>query len=193
LTWQYSKGTNNGAPPLRPLGWSNIQIFVQVWEHLERSGVSDVTGVWGFFNGLITVIALRQRYAGHAKQALITAAGFRQGDMKTYYVTVDEDIDPTNLNEVLWAMCTRVDPATSIDILHDAWTADLDPRVSPARREAGELTVGRMLINACRPFTWRDQFPKSNVFSSEERKIVETKWRDLLEKAARKRSAWSGV
>jgi 3-polyprenyl-4-hydroxybenzoate decarboxylase len=74
----------NGAPPLRPLGWSNIQIFVQVWEHLERSGVSDVTGVWGFFNGLITVIALRQRYAGHAKQALITAAGFRQGDMKTH-------------------------------------------------------------------------------------------------------------
>ena len=126
----------NGAPPLRPLGWSNIQIFVQVWEHLERSGVSDVTGVWGFFNGLITVIALRQRYAGHAKQALITAAGFRQGDMKTYYVTVDEDIDPTNLNEVLWAMCTRVDPATSIDIIRDAWTADLDPRVSPARRES---------------------------------------------------------
>jgi 3-polyprenyl-4-hydroxybenzoate decarboxylase len=191
LTWKYSKGTNNGASPLRPLGWSNIQIFVQVWEHLERSGVSDVTGVWGFFNGLITVIALRQRYAGHAKQALITAAGFRQGDMKTYYVTVDEDIDPTNLNEVLWAMCTRVDPATSIDILHDAWTADLDPRVSPARREAGDLTVGRMLINACRPFTWRDQFPKSNVFSSEERKLVETKWRDLLDKATKKRSVYS--
>jgi UbiD family decarboxylase len=156
---------------------------------LERSGISDVTGVWGFFNGLITVIALRQRYAGHAKQALITAAGFRQGDMKTYYVTVDEDIDPTNLNEVLWAMCTRVDPATSIDILHDAWTADLDPRVSPARREAGDLTVGRMLINACRPSTWRDQFPKSNVFSFEERKLVETKWRDLLEKATKKRLA----
>jgi hypothetical protein len=51
----------------------------------------------------------------------------------------------------------------------------------------------RMLINACRPFTWRDQFPKSNVFSSEERKIVENKWRDLLEAAGRKRSPWSGV
>jgi hypothetical protein len=33
-----------------------------------------------------------------------------------------------------------------------------------------------MLINACRPFTWRDQFPKSNVFSSEERKLVEAKY-----------------
>ena len=42
-------------------------------------------------------------------------------------------------------------------------------------------------------FTWRDQFPKSNVFSSEERKIVENKWRDLLEAAGRKRSPWSGV
>ncbi len=96
-------------------------------------------GVWGFYNGLLTVVSLRQRYAGHAKQALITAAGFRHGDMKTYYVTVDDDIDPTNQEEVLWAMCTRVDPATAIDVIHDAWTADLDPRVSPARRAVGRF------------------------------------------------------
>jgi UbiD family decarboxylase len=178
-----------GAPPLRPIGWSNITNYVHLWEHLERSGVTDVTGVWGFNNGLLTVIALRQRYAGHAKQALITAAGFRHGDMKTYYVTVDEDIDPTNLQEVLWAMCTRVDPATAVDIVHDAWTADLDPRLSPAKRQAGELTVGRMLINACRPFSWRDQFPKTNVFSSDERKAVAEKWRELLERAERERRA----
>ena len=132
---------------------------------------------------------LRQRYAGHAKQALITAAGFRHGDMKTYYVTVDDDIDPTNQEEVLWAMCTRVDPATAIDVIHDAWTADLDPRVSPARRAVGDLTVGRMLINACKPFAWRDQFPKTNVFSAAERKAVETKWSELLAKIALRRSA----
>ena len=89
------------------------------------------------------MIALREGYGGHAKQALITGRRV-SADMKTYYVTVDEDIDPTNLNEVLWAMCTRVDPATSIDIIRDAWTADLDPRVSPARREAGDLTVASL-------------------------------------------------
>ena len=176
-----------GAPPLRPIGWSNITTYVQLWDHLERGGVTDITGIWGFYNGLLTVIALRQRYAGHAKQALITAAGFRQGDMKTFYLTVDEDIDPTNLNEVMWAMCTRVDPATAVDIIHDAWTADLDPRLSPSKRQAGDLTVGRMLINGCKPFSWRDQFPKTNVFSAEERKIVEKKWRDLLDDVAAKR------
>jgi hypothetical protein len=37
-----------------------------------------------------------------------------------------------------------------------------------------------MLINACKPFAWRDQFPKTNVFNAEQRKIVENKWRELL-------------
>ena len=84
----------------------------------------------------------------------------------------------------MWAMCTRVDPATAVDIIHDAWTADLDPRLSPAKRENGDLTVGRMLVNACRPFSWCDQFPKTNAFSIEERKVVEKKWCDLLENVA---------
>ncbi len=170
-----------GAPPVRPIGWNNITTYVHLLDHLEASGVTDVTGVWGFNYGLLTVISLRQRYAGHAKQALLTAAGFRHGDMKCYYVVVDDDIDPTNLDEVLWAMCTRVDPATAVDIIHNAWTADLDPRLSPRKRAAGDLTVGRMLINACRPYHWRDQFPKTNVFNAAERKLVETKWRELLE------------
>jgi hypothetical protein len=49
-----------------------------------------------------------------------------------------------------------------------------------------------MLINACRPFTWRDQFPKSNVFSSEERKLVEAKYHELFESAATRPPASSG-
>ena len=175
-----------GAPPLRPIGWSNFTNYVHLWEHLERSGITDINGVWGFYNGLLTVVSLKQRYAGHAKQALITAAGFRHGDMKTYYVTVDDDIDPTNQEEVLWAMCTRVDPTTAVDIVRDAWTADLDPRVSPARRAEGDLTVGRMLINACKPFAWREQFAKTNMFGTEERIKLQAKWGALLATMAKK-------
>src|SRR4029453_4334700 len=133
-----------------------------------------------FYNGLLTVVSLHQRYAGHAKQALITAAGFRHGDMKTYYVTVDDDIDPTSLDEVMWAMCTRVDPTTAVDVVRGAWTADLDPRLSPAKRAAGDVPGGPLLTNACNPLAWRGQFPKTNVFSAEERKMVENKWRELL-------------
>ena len=39
---------------------------------------------------------------------------------------------------------------------------------------------GGMLINACKPFAWRDQFAKTNVFSFEDRKKLQTKWGELL-------------
>src|SRR5207245_1249792 len=104
----------------------------QLWDHLERAGVTDVTGVWGFGNTLMLVTSLRQRYAGHAKQALLAMAGYRSGaSMYRYYVVVDDDIDPSNLEEVIWAMSTRVDPGNSVQIIHNAWTSDLDPRLSP--------------------------------------------------------------
>jgi hypothetical protein len=38
-----------------------------------------------------------------------------------------------------------------------------------------------MLINACKPFAWRDQFAKTNVFSFEDRKKLQTKWGELLD------------
>src|SRR5437899_12186604 len=46
-----------------------------------------------------------------------------------FVVVVDEDIDPTNLFEVLWAMCTRCDPAEDIDIIRKMWSGPLDPRI----------------------------------------------------------------
>ena len=158
-----------GMPPLRPLKNCNHigvpTITPQIWEHLERGGVTDVVGVWAFSTQLLLVVSLRQRYAGHAQQALLTMAGFRQGDMKAFYVAVDDDIDPSNLEEVIWAMSTRTDPATSIEIIRGGFTGGTDPRLSPEQRSCGNLTMGRVLINACKPFNWRDQFPKSNVFS----------------------------
>jgi len=175
-----------GSPPLRPMGWagnSAIPTFtVQLWEHLERGGVTDVTGVWGFGNTLMMVVSLKQRYAGHAKQALLTMAGFKSGAaMYRYYVVVDDDIDPSSLEEVIWAMSTRVDPASSVDIIRNAWTSDLDPRLTPDKRAAGDFTMGRMLVDACRPYAWRDQFAKTNVFSREQRRDVLERWGAVLD------------
>ena len=36
--------------------------------------------------------------------------------------------------------------------------------------------MSRMLIDACKPFTWRDRFPMSNKFSPEKRKEIWEKW-----------------
>ncbi len=174
----------NGNPPLRPLLGLRDDLpgmAVTMWDHLERSGITDVVGVWGHCNSLLIVIALKQRYPGHAQQALLAAAGLRSSaSMYTYYVAVDEDIDPSVLNDVVWAMCTRANPATALDIIRNAWTSDLDPRLTPEQKSSGDLTMGRLLVNACKPYTWKDFFPKTNIFSTEERRRVAERWSNLL-------------
>lgn len=173
-----------GMAPMRPLGHGSPvgipTVTVQLWDHLERSGITDVTGVWAFSNQLLIVVALRQRYAGHARQALATMAGFRHGGVKRFYVAVDDDIDPSNLEEVVWAMSTRADPATAIDILRNGWCEGVDPLLSPEQRRNDDFTMSRMLIDACKPWTWRKEFPESNVCSPEERRHAEEKWGSLL-------------
>jgi UbiD family decarboxylase len=167
-----------GNPPLLPtVQRYGIPLFAaRVWEHLENSGVSDVHGVWCHCHTLMIVIALRQRYAGHAVQALTATAGLQAGaSMYRYFVAVDEDVDPSDLNAVIWAMTTRADPAESVQILR-SWTSDLDPRLPPDEREKGNYISGRMLIDACKPFPWRDRFPVPNRFSAEIRKQVWNKW-----------------
>ncbi len=171
-----------GNPPLLPTTTRyGIPLFAaRIWEHLENSGISDVAGVWCYCNTLMIVVSLRQKYAGQAMQAMTACAGLSAGsDMYRYVVAVDDDIDPSDFNQVFWALCTRVDPAESVQIL-SSWTTDLDPRLSPAKRAQRDHTFGRMLIDACKPFPWRDRFPQTNRFSREMSEQVWERWRDRL-------------
>lgn len=130
-----------------------------LWSQLEAAGIPGITGVYEFTSYLIAV-SIKQLYAGHAKQAglgvLAAAAGARNG---RFVVVVDDDIDVTSLEEVVWAMQTRADPASTIDIVSDNWSTPLDPRISPTSRANGDYTNSRAVIYATRPFTWKDDFP----------------------------------
>lgn len=118
--------------------------------------------------------------AGDAMHALLAAAGRkRSGGMERFFVVVDSDIDITDINHVLWAIFTRVDPSRSLQVLRTPTTA-IDPRLSPARRAAGDMTMGIVLIDACKPFSWKDQFPKSNRFSEDHRAQTRERWKAVL-------------
>jgi 4-hydroxy-3-polyprenylbenzoate decarboxylase len=58
----------------------------------------------------------------------------------------------------MWAALTRADPVSDIDFIRGGWNSPADPRVEPAERAKGKVTNSRMIINACRPYHWRDQF-----------------------------------
>jgi 3-polyprenyl-4-hydroxybenzoate decarboxylase len=167
-----------GNPPLLPITERyGIPLYAaRIWDHVEQSGISDVQGVWCHCHTLMVVISMKQRHVGQALQALTAVAGMQTGaSMYRYYIAVDDDIDPVDLKQVIWAMCTRVDPAESVQIIK-SWTSDLDPRLPPEKREKGDFTMSRMLIDACKPFPWRDQFALANKFSSDKREEVWEKW-----------------
>ncbi|MCH7543407.1 MAG: UbiD family decarboxylase, partial [Proteobacteria bacterium] len=79
------------------------------------------------------------------------------------------------------AMLTRSDPATSIDIVHNAWSTPLDPRIPPEEKAKGNFTNSRAVIDACRPYHWRDQFPKVNMPSAELAKETRERFSYLLD------------
>ena len=98
----------------------------------RRPGRHRGVGARGRQRAAVWSVALKQRYPGHAKQAGHIAAQCHVGAYcGRYVIVVDEDIDVSNLDEVVWAMMTRSDPATSIDIIRGAWSTPLDPRIEP--------------------------------------------------------------
>jgi 4-hydroxy-3-polyprenylbenzoate decarboxylase len=175
-----------GAPPFRPApgAENNLIRAAYIWDYLDKAGVPDVKGVAYYQTRLLVVVAIKQRYPGHAKQAGHVAAMCHSGAYAgRYVIVVDDDIDVSNLEELIWAMLTRSDPATSIDIIHNAWSTPLDPRIEPERKARGDHTNSRAIIDACRPWHWREQFPKVNLPSIEERRAIRQRFGYLLDRS----------
>jgi 4-hydroxy-3-polyprenylbenzoate decarboxylase len=153
-------------------------------ENIVKAGVPGVAAAWAHEVGtarLLLGVAIAQRYPGHAKQAGHIAAMCHAGAYAgRYVIVVDDDIDVSNLEELIWAVLTRSDPATSIDIITGAWSTPLDPRIEPERKAKGDFTNSRAVIDACRPWHWRDQFPKVNALSPEAARLARERFGYLL-------------
>lgn len=155
---------------------------------LESFGVPGVKGVWSQFTGsggLFNVVAIEQLYSGHALQAGIIASQY-PAEMGAYTVVVDDDIDPSDLQQVLWAMVTRARLERQIHIIADCHTNNVHPAIPPAEKMAGDrqrpITAGRVVIDACRDYSWKeDWYPVARI-SSDLRRQVLTKWDSLLSK-----------
>jgi UbiD family decarboxylase len=169
-----------GSPPMKPPRFHFGLPFraATIWQNLDSAGVTDVVGAWQHVSQLMTVVALRQRYDGHAKRAALVAAAHSY--MARVVVVVDEDVDPSNLNDVMWAVATRCEPSEQVDILRNAWSSALDPRISPADKAQGVTSHSKLIIEACRPFPWIDKFPPTSALSLDEARAIEEKWGKLL-------------
>lgn len=169
----------HGAPPLKPLrGMYHFGIHYRgagLWSELEKADISGVRGVWEYGLGLM-VISMKQLHPGEAKRAAFVAASSREADLSRFIVVVDEDVDPSNIDEVMWAMSSRCEPAESIEIVRGRTVDGIDARIAPDERKRGNLTMTQALIDACRPYHWKDSFPRVNEVSAELKAKTIEKW-----------------
>jgi len=183
-----------GCPPNRPPDeLARYRAVIRsglLKQELEKAGLSGIKAVWAHETGssrMLLVIAIEQRYGGHATQVGHVASQCHVGAYAgKYVIVVDDDIDVSNLEEVIWAMLTRSDPATSIDIIHNTWSSALDPRIHPDDKAKGKLTNSRAIIDATRPYEWRDRFPMVNMSSPERARKAREKFSYLLEGLSKK-------
>jgi 4-hydroxy-3-polyprenylbenzoate decarboxylase len=153
----------------------------RIWDDLDRLGIPGIKGVYvhpaaagGF---AMNIVSLEQRYAGHAPQVLALAAQCPSGAyFSKWVVAVDEDVDPTDINQVLWAMATRCNPAEDIDILKNTWSTWLDPTQNPPE----ERPYGsKALINACKEHRYVDVFSPRSKLRKSMYERVQSRWREL--------------
>jgi len=171
------------ASPMRPPSDFSFSKCVMksgmIWDEVERAGLSGVAGVWVHeFGGarMFNVIAIKQAYPGHARQAGLLAAGCQSGSyLGRFVVVVDEDVDPTDAFDVMWAMCTRCDPAADIEFIRRTWSGPLDPLLDNA-----SSTNSRAVIDACRPFERLKDFPRVARASPELIRRVQEKFATVL-------------
>lgn len=176
------------APPLRPPASSSASYLFRaanIWSEIDRLGLPDVRGVWQMPAGssyFLTVVSVKQRYAGHAKQVAQAAMAGRAGggNMGRFVIVVDDDVDPADEQQVLWALATRCDVERGIDVIRDCTSGYLDPVIPPQERAAGRYTAARAIISACKPFGWIDQFPPDVGTSPALQAQVLKAWPDLF-------------
>jgi 4-hydroxy-3-polyprenylbenzoate decarboxylase len=170
-----------GRPPSDYTLSKSVIKSALVWDQVEGAGLPNVQGVWCHQNGggrLFNVISIKNSYPGHSRQAGQLCCNVHAGNyLGRWVVVVDEDIDPSNLWDVTWAMASRCDPIEDIDITRRAWSGALDPR-----KRAGDNFNSRAIVDACRPFEWKDEFPPVAESSPELAAKTFEKWKHLLGK-----------
>ncbi|HZQ73894.1 MAG TPA: UbiD family decarboxylase [Burkholderiales bacterium] len=175
-----------GSPPAKPPNDYSYSKAVMrsalLHDALVAAGVPDVQAVWAHEIGgarMFNAVSIKQRYAGHARQAghILSQCG-AGAYMSRYSVVVDDDIDPSNLQEVMWAVATRTDPSIDIDIIQRGMGSKNDPMFVAYPYDAPYSS--KAVIDACRPFDHLHDFPEVAEISRELEQKIRDKWKDIL-------------
>lgn len=163
--------------------WRSVWKSALIYDEIVKNGLPNVKGVYAPAFGVgrqFLIVSIKQSYPGHATEAGYLASQTRSAAyMGKWVVVVDDDIDPYDVDDVLWAICARSDPS-EVGIIRKAWASGVDP-LRPRGVPAGMYTNSRGIILAVTPYERMEEFPKTCFASEEERNESFEKWSPQLD------------
>lgn len=119
-----------------------------------------------YTHGLAVIISTAKRYGGFAKAVGMRAMTTPHGlGYVSQVIVVDEDIDPFDLPQVMWAMSCKVNPVDDVVIIPNLSVMELAPAASPVG------ITSKMIIDATTPVPPDDR----GNFSTPVRDLPETR------------------
>ncbi|MCO4852009.1 phenolic acid decarboxylase BsdC [Bacillus vallismortis] len=111
-----------------------INTCVPLYQQLKEAYPNEIVAVNAMYtHGLIAIVSTKTRYGGFAKavgmRALTTPHGLGYCKM---VIVVDEDVDPFNLPQVMWALSTKMHPKHDAVTIPDLSVLPLDPGSNPS-------------------------------------------------------------
>jgi len=111
--------TYTGRPPDEPaiLGVALNEVFIPILQKQFPEIIDFYLPPEGC-SYRIAVISMKKQYAGHAKRVMMGTWSFLRQFMYTkILIVVDEDVNPRDWQDVMWAISTRMDPVRDTTLI----------------------------------------------------------------------------
>jgi 4-hydroxy-3-polyprenylbenzoate decarboxylase len=130
----------------------------------------------GWFQGL-AILSIRKQYPGQARKVMMGLWGMGQLALTKMFVVVDPDIDVHNIDDVIWAITTRADPARDTMIISNTPTDTLDP-ASPLVNLGSKLGIDA--TTKTREEGYMREIQKLAVVDDKTKEIVDSRWSEYF-------------
>jgi 4-hydroxy-3-polyprenylbenzoate decarboxylase len=153
---------------MRKIGFENVYL-----QFLRRAcNIDAVSGVCFFESSscnMMFVIQLSNPNPAQAWQALYAASGY-EPSMGKIIIAVDDDIDPADLESVIWALSFRMQPHRDVRTLGGKL-----PRLDPSADPNGGASSSALLIDATRS----GPYPPTSLPAREYMVAAQAIWEEL--------------
>jgi 4-hydroxy-3-polyprenylbenzoate decarboxylase len=142
----------------------SVNRTASLWNDLRTMQIPGIKAVYGppaSAGRMLVIISMKAMYHGHSTQVGLAAFASVTGNygLKTV-ILVDDDIDPENMDQVMYALSFKYQPEFGTQILRRGRSTPLDPSLPRSDR----FMTSRIIIDCTTPYEWGDDERPAQIF-----------------------------